>query len=193
MNSDQYMQVGYLVVLGIVLISYLYIKGRGRMREMLRHAASWVLIFMCVLIGVGLWFDARDTGMPQHSVFAEEGRIEVPRARDGHYHLTLQINGVAVPMIVDTGASDLVLSRSDAERVGLLEKDLIFAGRANTANGQVTTAHVRLEQVRLGEIEDQFVPAIVNGGEMQRSLLGMSYLSRFSKIEIAENRLVLVR
>jgi aspartyl protease family protein len=52
---------------------------------------------------------------------------------------------------------------------------------------------VRLDQVRLGGIEDQFVPAIVNGGEMQKSLLGMSYLSRFSRIEIAENRLILVR
>jgi aspartyl protease family protein len=193
MSSDQYMQVGYLVVFGIVLSSYLYVKGRGRVREMLRHAASWVLIFVCALIGAGLWVDSRDTGRPQHSVFAEEGRIEVPRGRDGHYHLTLQINGVSVPMIVDTGASDLVLSRADAERIGLNDADLVFAGRANTANGPVTTAHVRLDQVRLGGIEDQFVPAIVNGGEMQKSLLGMSYLSRFSRIEIAENRLILVR
>jgi aspartyl protease family protein len=175
------------------LSSYLYVKGRGRVREMLRHAASWVLIFVCALIGAGLWVDSRDTGRPQHSVFAEEGRIEVPRGRDGHYHLTLQINGVSVPMVVDTGASDLVLSRADAERIGLNDADLVFAGRANTANGPVTTAHVRLDQVRLGGIEDQFVPAIVNGGEMQKSLLGMSYLSRFSRIEIAENRLILVR
>ncbi|MFT5363156.1 MAG: aspartyl protease family protein [Dinoroseobacter sp.] len=193
MSSDQYMQVGYLVVFGIVLSSYLYVKGSGRVREMLRHAASWVLIFVCALIGAGLWVDSRDTGRPQHSVFAEEGRIEVPRGRDGHYHLTLQINGVSVPMVVDTGASDLVLSRADAERIGLNDADLVFAGRANTANGPVTTAHVRLDQVRLGGIEDQFVPAIVNGGEMQKSLLGMSYLSRFSRIEIAENRLILVR
>lgn len=193
MSGDQIVQVGYLAVLGVVLLSYLYIQGRGRMRDMLRQAASWVLIFVCVLVGVGIWMDARDTHLPQQSVFAEEGRIEVPRSRDGHYHLTLQINGVAVPMIVDTGASDLVLSRSDAARVGLDEDDLVFAGQANTANGRVTTAFVRLDQVQLGAIEDRFVPAIVNGGEMHRSLLGMSYLSRFSRIEISENRLVLVR
>ncbi len=193
MSGDQMVQVGYLVVLGVVLLSYLFTQGRGRMRQMLRQAASWVLIFVVVLVGVGLWMDARDTQLPQHSVFAQEGRIEVPRARDGHYHLTLHINGVPVQMIVDTGASDLVLSRSDAERVGLAEDELIFAGQANTANGPVTTAFVRLEQVRLGGIEDRFVPAIVNGGEMKGSLLGMSYLSRFSRIEIAENRLILVR
>ena len=96
------------------------------------------------------------------------------------YHLTLVINGVPVHTIVDTGASDLVLTRTDAERVGLLLNELIFAGRANTANGRVETAHVKLDKVSLGPIEDRLVPALVNGGEMNRSLLGMSYLSRFA-------------
>jgi aspartyl protease family protein len=52
---------------------------------------------------------------------------------------------------------------------------------------------VRLDEVRMGDLVDQRVPAVVNDGEMEQSLLGMSYLNRFSRIEIADDRLVLER
>ena len=193
MSTDQLMQIGYLVVLGLVILIGVVLQSRGRMAQALKHGTSWLFIFLAVIVGYGIWSDTGFSRLPQQSVFAEEGRIEVPRSRDGHYHLTLFVNDVPVHMVVDTGASDLVLSQADAERVGLLNDELVFAGRANTANGRVTTAHVRLDKVNLGTIEDRFVPAVVNGGEMHTSLLGMSYLSRFSRLEISENRLVLVR
>ncbi len=193
MTSDQIMQIAYLAVLGIAILIGVLFQSRGRIGTVLRQGTSWLFIFLAVVVGYGIWSDTGFSRLPQQSVFAEEGRIEVPRSRDGHYHLTLVINGVPVHTIVDTGASDLVLTRTDAERVGLLLDELIFAGRANTANGRVETAHVKLDEVSLGPIEDRLVPALVNGGEMNRSLLGMSYLSRFTRLEISENRLVLVR
>jgi aspartyl protease family protein len=119
--------------------------------------------------------------------------IEVPRERDGHYHMTLGVNGAPIRFIVDTGATDLVLSREDAARAGLDLDELRYFGRAFTANGEVRTAQVRLDEVRVGEIVDTFVPAVVNEGDMRVSLLGMSYLQEFGRIEIADDTLRLVR
>jgi aspartyl protease family protein len=119
--------------------------------------------------------------------------VEVPRGRDGHFHLDLQINGVTVPFLVDTGATQVVLTRRDAARVGLEPSDLTFIGTARTANGEVRIAPVVLDRVALGPIEDRNLRASVNGGQMEQSLLGMAYLDRFDRIEIADNRLILTR
>ena len=119
--------------------------------------------------------------------------ITVPRAADGHYYLTVHINDVPVDFLVDTGASDLVLTGRDARRVGLDVDGLVFAGQARTANGTVPIARTRLETVRIGHFEDRRVPASVNGGEMFGSLLGMSYLGRYTRIEITREGLILSR
>jgi aspartyl protease family protein len=52
---------------------------------------------------------------------------------------------------------------------------------------------VVLDRVALGPIEDRNLRASVNGGQMEQSLLGMAYLDRFDRIEIANDRLILTR
>ena len=66
--------------------------------------------------------------------------MEVPRSADGHYYLTMEVNGAPIRFVVDTGATELVLSRADAERAGIDTGGLIYSGRAFTANGMVETA-----------------------------------------------------
>ncbi len=193
MTEDHMIRAGMLGFIGLVMAWYLFVQNRGALRSLLRHAAMWVFIFTAIVTGYGLWTDTQFAGLPRQAVFATDGRVEVPRGFDGHYHVSLVINGVSVPFVVDTGASDLVLSAADAKRVGIDPDSLIFTGRANTANGQVQTASVQLLEVKLGDIRDEFVPAIVTNGDMRSSLLGMSYLGRFDRLEISDNRLILVR
>jgi aspartyl protease family protein len=139
-----------------------------------------------------MWGQISQTVMPRQSfVGAEE--VIVPRAPDGHYYLTLDVNETPIEFVIDTGASQIVLSQRDARSVGLDPSDLRFLGSANTANGVVQTAPVRLSTVALGPIIDQNVPAVVNGGQMDGSLLGMSYLSGFSGISIRNDELILTR
>jgi aspartyl protease family protein len=168
-------------------------ENRHALGRTLRLALAWGFIFLGVIAAYGLWGDIRDDVAPRQTVFTEEARVEVPRAFDGHYYLTLDLGGVPVDFVVDTGATDMVLSRADAARIGLDPGALAYTGVAGTANGQVRTARVRLEEVSLGGITDRNVGASVNAGEMDTSLLGMSYLNRFSRIEIANGRLVLER
>jgi aspartyl protease family protein len=112
---------------------------------------------------------------------------------NGHYYLEAQVNGVPVTFTVDTGATDLVLSREDARRAGIDPDDLAYLGAADTANGTVRTARVTLEQVALEGIVDRDVRAVVTDGDLDASLLGLSYLHLFSRIEIADGALVLTR
>jgi aspartyl protease family protein len=122
-----------------------------------------------------------------------DGRIEIPLGRDGHYHLTLRLNDQPVDFVIDTGATDLVLSLADARRIGLDPAALVFSGQATTANGVVRTARVRIPKVEIGGAVETDVPASVTEGEMDGSLLGMSYLTRFARIEITGNRMILER
>jgi len=182
----------YLVILGSVIGLWFVVRNRAALGKLAQYAAIWGLIFLGAIAVVGLWGDIRQTVQPRQSVISQS-RIEVPRAPDGHYYLDAEINGVALRLVVDTGASQIVLSRADAARVGIDTERLVFPGRALTANGAVRTAPVRLESLAIGPIRDTHVRAVVNRGEMAGSLLGMDYLQRFSRVEISDGRLVLER
>lgn len=193
MDSIETGHLAYLVILGIALVGWFIAENRNSLGRTVRIALAWGFIFLGVVAGYGLWEDIRDDVAPRQTVFQEDARVEVPRAFDGHYYLTLEMDGVPVEFVVDTGATDVVLSRQDAARIGLDPAALAYTGIAGTANGQVRTARVRIAEVSLGGITESNLPVSVNAGEMSKSLLGMSYLQRFRRIEIADGRLVLER
>ncbi|MCC6303597.1 MAG: TIGR02281 family clan AA aspartic protease [Rhodobacteraceae bacterium] len=193
MSEDVIGRLGFLVLLGTAILGYLLVANRDRLGTLLRHATLWGLIFVGLIAATGLWQDIREAALPRQTVFAAEGRIEVPAARDGHFYLTLEIDRQPVRFVVDTGATDLVLARQDALRLGIDPAGLVYTGTARTANGVVRTARTRLAEVRLGPFVDANLPAWVNAGEMDDSLLGMAYLQRFAKIEISRGRLTLSR
>lgn len=193
MTGDQIAQITYLVLLGTGIAFWLFVQTRGGFGRMAQYAAVWGLIFLGVIAAVGLWGDIRQTVAPQQSLAVEEGRITVPRSADGHYYMTLEVNGTPTRFVVDTGASQVVLTQAAAERAGIDTESLAYFGRAMTANGEVATAPVRLERLGAGPLAEPGFRAWVNSGEMPESLLGMSYLNRFARIEIAEGELVLVR
>jgi aspartyl protease family protein len=186
-------QLIYLVVLGCAVMLWFFAANRNSMGKTLQQAALWGLIFIGVIAAIGLWDDIRSTVLPMQSVSRDGGRIELPRAPDGHYYLNAEVNGAPVRFVVDTGASDIVLSRADAAAAGLEPGDLAFIGQANTANGVVRTAPVRLDSFTVGGVTDRSLRAVVNDGELSQSLLGMRYLQRFATMQIADGKLVLER
>lgn len=154
-----------------------------------RNLALWGMIGLATWLAVDL---TQDGG--QYSTVANNaGEIILPRADDGHYYLTALINDVPVTFVIDTGATAIVISQEDARAVGLAPETLAYLGRANTANGVVQTAPVRLHSISVAGITDFDVRAVVNGGELGTSLLGMTYLQRFDKVAIENNQLVLTR
>lgn len=193
MNTDDTMRLIYLVLLGSVIGGYFFVSNRNRLGQMARHALLWGLIFLGVIAAVGLWGDIRNDVAPRQSALQDGSGITVPRAPDGHYYLTLRADGTAIRFVVDTGATDIVLSQQDARRAGIDLQDLVYSGVAGTANGTVRTAQARIGQLQLGPITDRDVRVSVNQGEMSHSLLGMAYLQRFGRLEISNGTLVLER
>ncbi len=192
MSGDDIGQLTYLALLGAAIAAYFIADNRQSLSHNLRQAITWGLLFLGIIAAYGLWDGIRAEVMPRQALVAE-GTIEVPRGQDGHYHLVLRLNDTPISFIVDTGASDVVLTRSDAARIGIDPDTLIYLGRASTANGEVRTAPTYVEQVDLNGITDRNMRVLVNDGEMQGSLLGMSYLSRFDSLEIRGDRLILTR
>ena len=129
----------------------------------------------------------------KQAIVADEGRVVVPQSRDGHYYLTLEADGVPIEFIVDTGATDIVLTREDASRIGIDPDSLFYTGVAQTANGTVRSARAKVEQFDLGGIVDRNVTVWINEGDLFASLLGMAYLQRFGRLEISNGTLVLER
>jgi len=192
MTTDQTMRALYLGILGIAIAGSLIVSGRENLNKTLQQAAIWLFIFLGVIGAYGLWEDiSRDTTGRQG--YLSDGRIEVPLSRDGHYYLTLEVNNVPLRFVVDTGASQIVLTQQDAQRIGIDPSTLNYWGHAMTANGEVRTAPVVLGSITLGQVEDTHVDAVVNGGEIDMSLLGMTYLNRFDHIEISNSQMVLSR
>ncbi|WP_037307269.1 retropepsin-like aspartic protease family protein [Ruegeria halocynthiae] len=193
MDGDSIARFAYLGLLGAAMVAWFISQNRQTLNKTLQHMMAWVFIFIGVIAIVGLWEDIRTTvgPAPQMTVIGET--IEVPRSYDGHYYLPVVVNGEPITFLVDTGASQIVLSEQDATRIGIDPDQLNYFGRAATANGEVRTAPVRLDSLELGPITDRNVSAWINEGELRQSLLGMDYLHRFSNIQFTDGRLILSR
>ena len=191
MSSDIVAQVLYLTIFGVLIAAGLWTRSRNNLSQTAQHVAIWVLIFIAAIAAFGLWADL------ERHLGAQSGdgnkRIEIPISRNGNYNLRLRINDVSVDFVVDTGATDIVLSQADASRIGLDLGQLAFTGRASTANGIVETARVTLDKIEIANVIDRNVSAIVNKGELFGSLLGMGYLQRWGRIEIENGVLSLTR
>jgi aspartyl protease family protein len=164
-----------------------------------------VLIFAAVLL-VGCGYVARlaDKAVSAHRQQAaaaatgprepvSPGRsLMVERERDGHFHIDSRINGRFVGVLVDTGASMVVLRETDAANVGVQPRADEYTALVTTANGKVKAAPATLDRVELGGITVYDVPALVLPDEvLSTNLLGMSFLSRLRRYEVADGRLVL--
>jgi aspartyl protease family protein len=192
-DPDAQARILYLSLLGMAVASGLFFRYRDRLGAALQHAAIWVLIFLGVTLAVGFYEPLMNQLNPGRAALMADGRIELRRRDDGHFHADVAVNGTELRFLVDTGASALVLSRRDAERAGIELDGLSFIIPVSTANGRVYAAPVRLDRIEFGGFTDRDVPAMVNGGDSGDSLLGMDYLGRFQSLQIEGDRMYLTR
>lgn len=192
MDTNDQLRLLYLGILVTVIFGGVMIRSRHRLGKVAQQLGIWTLIFGGVILAVSSYQGAGFMPFRTQSTLSD-GRIELAIQPDGHYYMTALVNGVPIEFVVDTGATHVVLNQADAKRIGIDLNDVTYIGSANTANGVVRTAPIRIETLTIGDITDRNIRAVVNGGPMEGSLLGMSYLNRFSKIEISRGRLILTR
>lgn len=111
---------------------------------------------------------------------------------NGHYEVNATINGVTVPMMVDTGATTIALTYEDAERLGLNPAGLSFAYTVMTANGPARSAFVTIPEIVVAGIRRTNVAAgVAERGKLSGSLLGMSFLSTLRTVSFRSGELIL--
>ncbi|MCE3249377.1 MAG: family clan aspartic protease [Geminicoccaceae bacterium] len=109
----------------------------------------------------------------------------------GHFVLDAVVDGVPLTFLVDTGASDIVLTLDDARELGFRPQELEFSQRFRTANGEVRGAPVRLRELRIGQFSLYDLEASVNEAPLAISLLGMGFLEQLAGYEVDDGRLIL--
>jgi len=174
---------------------------RFQAHKVIRYAAIWFAIGGLVFIGYSFRHEAAWLG---HRLLADlvpsmgqsqENAMRFSVSADGHFvveaTVTTDAAQVSIRFLVDTGASDVVISPADARRLGFDPDTLNFSKIYQTANGVVYGAPVRLGAMTIGSIHMEDVRASVNGADMGRSLLGMSFLERLSGYEVTAGSLIL--
>jgi aspartyl protease family protein len=133
------------------------------------------------------------------NVFPAEPRVVAPGTvalrvgSDRHFRAVAEINGQRVQVLIDTGASDVALTKDDARRIGIDPTRLAYNTPYRTANGTSFGARVQLASIKVGDIIVDDVAASVADGELGQSLLGMSFLRRLSSFEVRGEEMILRR
>lgn len=197
-SQDAQTQLAYGLALVAILCASLAVAPRLRVREAIKVGFTWLAIFL-VLVTVYRYQDGfRTLGREMFYVIdpsapkgGEGGTVHLRASIGGHFLATAHVNGKRVRFLVDTGASQVVLTQGDARHVGIDVDDLDYVTPVVTANGQTYVAPVRLKSVKLGSIEMTNVQAAVARSEMDTSLLGMTFLRRLKSVEFTPRELVL--
>ncbi|HWT99421.1 MAG TPA: TIGR02281 family clan AA aspartic protease [Terriglobales bacterium] len=201
----------------LLLVGSAATRFRSQPGTALRALSAWLLIGLALVWVYAYRFEAQQIGnrilgelVPSHGIetsVADNGtadsgtesmsggisEIRFALNQEGHYQIDARVNGTYITFLVDTGASDVVLSPDDAERIGLAESQLHFTERASTANGVVYVAPVTLNNLTIGSIVMNRLAAKVNQAPMPYSLLGMSFLNQLRGWRVEQRTLILER
>lgn len=167
-------------------------------QETARNIAIWAGIAAVLVFGYTFYqqisdvaLDARSHLVPGYPTTIDPHTMVLREDRDGDYIAIGQVNGVAVKFLVDTGASDIVLSPGDAERVGVNLSSLRFNRTSETANGEGHGAAYTVDTLTIGDLTLFNIPVSINQAPMNASLLGMDFLKRMKSFEMRNHRLYL--
>jgi aspartyl protease family protein len=182
----------------VFVAGLVFVMFRDRMKMVLEALLFWAVIGLLLVVGYTYRFELRDAServiaqlIPGH--VASLGRdVEVVRGRDGDFALAAHVNGARVPMVLDTGASSVVLTQAAARAAGLPIEVLDYSVNVDTANGRTRAAPITLDRLAIGSLTERGVPALVaKPGQLKNSLLGMSFLNRLASWEVRGDRLVM--
>src|SRR6476619_486597 len=200
LDSDTF---GY-VALGTALLVFIgggvLVRYRGQAGAMFRDAVTWLaLVTLYSYREELLPVAARLAGelLPGSAMVVEQSpggpvEIKIRKRLDGHFTAKAEVNGISIPMIVDIGASTIVLRPEAAKKAGIDVSKLSFTGPVMTANGRTVAARVRLDSVAIGPLQREDVDALVAEPKaLTESLLGMSFLGRLRSYEFSGDFLTL--
>lgn len=195
-------QTGQLLplVLMLLLVAGGLFARRRPARELAGGVLAWVGIFAIALVGYTYRYDIVSVTDRVYAELRPGIAVVDPKAHTatfrrglgGHFQVNSVIDGVPIPLIFDTGASAMVLTAKDAKTAGIDTDNLKFDAPVSTANGTGRAAIIRLKDVEIGGIVRHNVRAyITEGGALDTSLLGMTFLETLSRYSVSQDALEL--
>jgi aspartyl protease family protein len=198
LSSAAFASLIYKIALLLFLGGLVLTMFREGFTQAITSALLWVVIGLVLVVAYSYRYELHDVAdrvmvvlVPGHVV--SHGRtVEISRANAGDFDISAQINGSRVAMVLDTGASSVVLTRDDAKAAGLPLEVLNYTVAIDTANGRTHAAPVKLDRIAIGGLVERSVDALVaQQGTLRMSLLGMSFLNRLQSWEVSGDRLLL--
>jgi len=202
MSFDNFSQSDWqsFLSLSLILVAMLgaLISRGANFPKILRHLAIWALILF-VIVSLYAYrdkfsdFSNRLAGEmnPSSARITRDGDLVINISQDGHYYIDTKINGTSIRFMIDTGATDVVISAATAKKIGININNLNFNKPYQTANGMIWGALTTVKKLEVGDIELENVAISVSKADLGTSLLGMSFLKRFKKYEFYQDRLIL--
>jgi len=136
--------------------------------------------------------DIRSRLMPSVALSRIEGEAELRRGWDGHYRADAEVNGATIQLMIDTGASMVLIPYEEAAMIGHDPQSLVFGMPVTTANGRSTVAPIRLASIKIGDVFVTDVEAAVaQPGRLKTGLLGMSFIDKLAETSFQGDKLIL--
>lgn len=201
MDNDDFGHLVYMLPIAGLLSAGILSGRRGNLATVVQQSAIWLVIILGLVAGYLYRDDFRRFGaritaglMPGTAVVVTtadgSNEVIIQKTIGNHFETNVSVNGKVLPMLVDTGASSVVLSYDDARSIGIDVDTLTYSVTVTTANGRATAAPVRLDEISIGPIVRRNIRAMVaEDGRLDESLLGMSFLSTLDALQMQSDEL----
>jgi aspartyl protease family protein len=199
MSTEDFASFAYNLALVVFLGGTVLVLFRERLSQALEAVLFWVAIGLVLALGYTYRMELRDVServmaelMPGRAAIRTARTVDIVRGRNGDFQVAAQVNGVRIAMVLDTGASAVVLTQEAAKAAGLPLEVLAYNVNVDTANGRTRAAAVTLDRVAVGDIVERQVSALIaQPGQLRTNLLGMSFLNRLESWEVRGDKLVM--
>lgn len=204
LGGDRFAYVLYMGIWAALIGSAVLSRPEG-IGHSIKQFTVWIGIFLIVMAGYSYRYEMQDIastisgglipGSPI-SRTTKDGQPQVTLIKDkyGNFNANGSIDGSRIVFLIDTGATEIVLSHRDAENVGINTDTLSYTIPVSTANGMTTTARARVGSLSIGDITfDRVRVMVARKGDLEGNLLGMSFINRLHSFEIRGDRMILTQ
>lgn len=196
MTQGENIQLISSLVIIAFLITGLFTRSNHKGVPLLRYSLYWAGIFVVALMLYAYKDYIKEPLDKMRAVISpatpieEHGVIKIQKSLDGHFHINALVNGKKMDFLIDTGATEVLLSKADAAKVGIDIDKLEFTIRSYTASGTTMIARANVS-IKISNFEIDDFPIYVNSSESDSALLGMSLLSKMQSVSFEGAELIL--
>jgi aspartyl protease family protein len=195
--SQEWSNIIYVIIL-IVLLIMGFSNKELSLKKFFEYAGLWIIIALVALILYSYrfeFFEVKDRVLsdlfPSKAINKNHQQLTINVSQDGHYYLSIKIKNLPVRFMIDTGASEVVIDKNLAIKLGYDLKNINYNKVFQTANGETYGASIYFDEVDVSGIKFYNIQGSITDSRLATPLLGMTFLQKFYKYEFYRNKLIL--